>query len=94
MLTGNDISAGALDIEPGDTAELKLINADGNLSSANWAAANGGTAIGLSAGAGETVYLQWCLSGTGATTDDYLAGTSTMRSSPGPPDSEKEVRVE
>ncbi|MDP0490234.1 MAG: hypothetical protein Q7Q71_04200 [Verrucomicrobiota bacterium JB023] len=77
--------AEALDVEGSDTAELKLFNADGDveiatvytatdgsLATADWAEANGGQPIDLSAGAGLTVYLQWCLSGVGGTTADYL----------------------
>ena len=85
-VTGAQLTfAEALDVEAGDTAELKLIKAagdvelatvytvvDGDITTANWAAANGGTPIDLSAGAGMIVYLQWCLSGTGGSFGDYL----------------------
>ena len=76
--------AEALDVDAGDTAVLKLFTADhvdlgivytavdGDILTANWAAANGGTPIDISAGAGLTVYLQWCLSGTGDIFDDFM----------------------
>ena len=48
------------------------ISTDGSPNSADWSAANGGNPIDLSAGAGEIVYLQWCLSGTGGDFDDYM----------------------
>ena len=85
-VTGAELTfAEALDIETNDTAVVKLINADGDVeiatvytatdsdsSNAPWAPANGGSPIDLSAGAGLTVYLQWCLSGTGGDSDDYM----------------------
>ena len=85
-MTGAQLTfAEALDVDGSDTAVLKLIIAvgdveiatvytavDGNNTTADWAAANGGTPIDLSAGAGETVYLQWCLSGTGGIDADYM----------------------
>jgi hypothetical protein len=77
-VTGAQLTfAEALDLEGSSTtAVLKLRNAvgdveimtvytasDSNSSSAAWEAANGGNPIDLSAGDGQTVYLQWCLSG-------------------------------
>ncbi|MCH1509918.1 MAG: hypothetical protein L7T84_11975, partial [Akkermansiaceae bacterium] len=77
--------AEAVDVDGGDLAVVKLINAVGDaeiatvytvtdevIDSSAWAAANEGNAIDLSAGLGETVYLQWCLSGTGGTSQDYI----------------------
>lgn len=77
--------AESLDVHGSDTAELKLFNAaddselgtvytavDVALANADWAEANGGDPIDLSLGAGLTVYLKWCLSGVGSTTDDYM----------------------
>ena len=77
--------AEAVDVDGGDLAVVKLINAVGDaeiatvytvtdevIDSSAWADANEGNAIDLSAGLGETVYLQWCLSGTGGTSQDYI----------------------
>ena len=75
--------AEALDLEAGDTAVVNLIDdttntviaaaiytaADSSPTDANWSDV---AAIDLSAGAGQLVRIEWCLSGFGGTSDDYM----------------------